>query len=514
MANFYRLEPVKQREQGFQRLLKYIREVVYPYHPAFRQACQRAGVDPTRIRTYEDFCRLPLTTKAEYRAAPLSYILQPIFPGKAPLYPTTPIAKRYLIKYLAQAAFNYPRVKTSMFRRDSLREKIQQRAVREWFPIHTHASSGSTGEPTPAVYTYRDLNYVLPELASSHMLLPDKPDPTLPKSAYDHRRMNIFPGAPHLAFFQSVFIKTTLGLNLFDTFGGKVIPTDRQIEIFANGGFNSIGAIPSYLVYWLRRAVELKEAGKIKPFGHSFIAAVLGGEPVPPAVRKHIHELAAKLGAHPHFRVLETFGSTELKWAGFECDEGSGLHLNPRFYFWELLHPETREPVAHGEPGVLVFSHVDWRGTVFVRYWTGDLIQGGSQPERCPKCGYTFFRIRGPIARADKDFSKVKGVQVALQTLVTSVREIRGVRNCQIILDKEDPTDPLGRDTVVIRVLPEKDTSQDELARAVRESVRSVNELTPDRIVFESDAEAFEAELFARTGIKAEYLVDKRPPLA
>lgn len=507
MGNFYRLEPARQRELSFRRLLKYLQEVVYPYHPAFRESCRKAGVDPTRIRTYEEFCELPLMTKGEYRAAPLSYILQPIFPGKKPLFPTTPIDKKYLLKYAAQAMLNKPRVKTALFRKDSLKERIRQRAMREWFPIHTHASSGSTGDPTPAVYTHRDLTHILPELSAAHLVQPDSPSAGVPTIEYDHRRMNIFPGAPHLAFFQSIFIKTTVGINLFDTFGGKVIPTDRQIEIFANGGFNTVGAIPSYLVYWLRRAIELVEAGRIKPFGTSFMAAVLGGESVSPHLKKHLHDLASRLGAHPSFRVLETFGSTEMKWAGFECDEGSGLHLNPKFYFWELLHPQTRKPVGPGEPGVLVFSHVDWRGTTFTRYWTGDLVQGGYREGTCPKCGYSFFRVVGPIARADKDFSKVKGVQVALQVLVGAVRDTPGVRNCQVILDKEDE---FGRDLVIVRVLPELGADTAKIERMVCENIRAATELTPDKIVFETNPEAFEAELFARTGIKAEFLVERR----
>jgi phenylacetate-CoA ligase len=510
VKNFYRMEPRAQREQVFRNLLKYIREVVYPYHPAFRKMCQEFDVDPRRFRTYEDFQQLPVVTKSDYRAAPLSYVLQPTFPGKTPLYPTSPINRKYLVKYLAQAALNYPRVKTGLFRRETLREKVEQRAIREWFPIHTHVSSGSTGEPTPVLYTHRDLTEILPELAASQMAQVLRTD--VPAFRYDNRRMNIFPGAPHLAFFQSVFIKTTLGLNMFDTFGGKVIPTDRQIEIFANGGFHSLAAVPSYLVHWLRRAVELREAGKVKPFGENFVMAVLGGEPVSEPMRKYIHELAARMGAHPQFRILETLGSTELRWAGSECFEGSGIHLNPKYYFCEVLDPVTRKPVADGEPGVLTFSHVGWRGTVFTRYWSGDLVQGGGTWDRCPSCGYTFFRVRGPIARADKDFTKIKGVQVALQQLVGAVRDSAGVRNCQVILEKDARDGAFGRDLVTVRVLPEPGADRDAVAAAVRESVRTATELSPDRIVFEADAPAFEAELFSRTGIKADFLVDRRDP--
>ncbi|MEQ1878696.1 MAG: hypothetical protein ABL958_18785, partial [Bdellovibrionia bacterium] len=84
-------------------------------------------------------------------------------------------------------------------------------------------------------------------------------------------------------------------MNLFDTFGGKVIPTDRQIEIFSKGKFNTIGSIPSYLIYWLRRAVELAEAGKVEPFGNNFLGVVLGAEPISPSMRAMIHDLANKL---------------------------------------------------------------------------------------------------------------------------------------------------------------------------------------------------------------------------
>ncbi|MEQ1878695.1 MAG: hypothetical protein ABL958_18780 [Bdellovibrionia bacterium] len=200
MSNFYRKDAGTQRKESFGRLIKYVQEIVYPYHPAFRRACKAAGVDPLKMRTYEDFQNLPLMQKTEYRAEPLAYILQPKFPGKTPLYETTPINKKFLLKYAAQAITNWPKVQSGTFRKQSLREKIGQRAAREWFPIHTHASSGSTGEPTPSVYTHWDLNQILPELAAQSLVRPDILDPDEPYAGYDQRRMSLFPGAPHLAF--------------------------------------------------------------------------------------------------------------------------------------------------------------------------------------------------------------------------------------------------------------------------------------------------------------------------
>ena len=201
---------------------------------------------------------------------------------------------------------------------------------------------------------------------------------------------------------------------------------------------------------------------------------------------------------------------TELKWVCTECSEGSGLHLNPKYYYWELLHPETREPVAPGEPGVLVFSHIGWRGTVLVRFWTGDLIKGGARWDRCSHCGYMFPRIFPPICRADKDFTKIRGTRVDLSVLVTTVRDTPGVRQCQILLDHEDAADEFSRDVVTIHVAPEAGASRQDLEERLIEHVKAVTELTPNRIVFEEDEAALEHRLFAKNGIKAEYLVDRR----
>ncbi|MBI2900582.1 MAG: AMP-binding protein [Planctomycetes bacterium] len=498
MGNFYRRTPGAQQAETFRRLRAYLRDVVEPYHPAFR----KAGIDAGSIRTPDDFARIPVTTKAEFRADPTAYILQPVFPGRTPLHETTPISRKLLARYAWNAATSARLI--DLFRKQSLRERASYRACREWLPIHFHVSSGSTGEPTPVAYTAWDLERIIPELAASTVV---RTDPPQVYDRWDHRLMNLFPGAPHLAFFQSVFTKLAISGSSFETFGGKVIPTDRQIEIFSRGRFNSIGAVPSYAAHWMRRAVDLVEAGKIRPFGEAFEGMILGAEALSDPMRRHLHELAKRLGAHPRFTILQTYGSTETKWAGTECCEESGIHLNPRYYFWELLHPETKEPVAPGEPGVLVFTHVGWRGTVFVRYWTGDLVKGGMLHERCPRCGCTFVTIRGPIARADKDFTKIRGTLVPLQELVTAIRDTAGVRNCQVVLDRPQE---FGRDRMVVRLLPERGADGAAVAEAVRSRVRSVNEVTPDEVRIETDEAAFESQLFARTGIKAEYVVDRR----
>jgi phenylacetate-CoA ligase len=92
--------------------------------------------------------------------------------------------------------------------------------------------------------------------------------------------------------------------------------------------------------------------------------------------------------------------------------------LEPQILLLGTPPSGPRQPVKPGEPGVLVFTHIGWRGTVLVRYWTGDLIHGGMIRDRCPHCGWTFPRIFPPICRAEADFSKIKGARVELPLLI------------------------------------------------------------------------------------------------
>jgi phenylacetate-CoA ligase len=224
-----------------------------------------------------------------------------------------------------------------------------------------------------------------------------------------------------------------------------------------------------------------------------------------------MQELAKDLGAHPRLRILESYGSTELKWAFIECRRGSGMHLNPKYYFWELLDPTSKEPVSEGKPGVLTFSHVGWHGTVLTRFYTGDLVKGGMHWERCPHCGYTFATIKGPICRADKDFTKIKGTLVDLSELRDTVRDTPGVRNFQIHIETDGEAGGYALDVMTVHVLALPGHRADQIEALIRRRVKEATEVTPNRICFESDVEAFENRLFARTGIKAEHVVEKRP---
>ncbi|MCR4315252.1 MAG: AMP-binding protein [Planctomycetes bacterium] len=513
--NFYRLPKSEQRARSFRSMISYLKEYIEPYHPFHRKNWKELGIDVGRIESYEEFAeKVPVISKAEYRQDGRAFILQPKFPGRESQVPydTEKIRTKHLLGLMKRALFNSnPRDYVGLYRKLSFKDKIARRATYEFFPTHFHASTGTTGDPTPAVYTRKELFEVIPELAQQVFMAPDVLAPDSPHLTFDSRIMNGFPGVPHLAFFQAVITKFFGGVSCFDTGGGKVMTTERQIDLFARQGFNFIAIIPSYFVYWLRTAVELRESGKVGEFSN-WKRAALGGEPASRELKDHFKEQAKKLGAHPQFEVIESLGMTEMKWSFLECKEGSGIHLNPKFFFWELLDKDTKKPVKEGEEGVLTFTHIGFRGTTFVRYWTGDLIRGGWTMDTCPHCGGTYPRIFSPICRAEKDFTKLKGTRVPLLDLIAAVRDTDGVHSFQIILEtkEEDHTAGFGRDVLVLRLAAKEGVDKNDLWHRISHNMHATTEVTPDEVRWEDDPRKIENDLFAKTGIKAEYIIERR----
>lgn len=510
MSSFYDLDPGVQQKRAFVRLRRYLRNYVAPYHPFLRKHYRDAGVSPASVRTMDDFRRLPIIEKEHLQSDPHGFVIRPRMPGAAADagLTTEPLRRSTLLRYAAQSVLNWPRDHTTLVRSGPLRDRIRRRALLEWLPIHHHVSGGSTGDPVPVSFTSWDLQHVVKEMASL-AILHKNPKPGYLPFDFAERKLVLFPGAPHVAFYGAVLAKILAGSPSFETFGGAVIPTDRQLSMFVSGGFSTVVAIPSYLVHWLRRAVSLRAEGALDPL-KTLQRVILGAEPVSEALREQLRTLAAAAGAAPGLRIIQTAGMTEMKWTFFECAERAGVHLNPKFFYWELLHPETRQPVPPGEPGVLVFTHIGWRGTVLIRYWTGDLVKGGMRWERCEHCGYTFPRIFPPICRATKDFTKLKGARVELPMLAETVRATPGVRQFQISLESEDPDVEFSRDVLVVHVVAEAGAVDDEVARAIRERLKAATEVTPDRIVFEADGDVLERRLFGNRAMKAEYVVERR----
>jgi len=493
----YEWTPDEQQDYARNKFFKYIKDYVNPYHPYYRKLFKENKIDPDKLSTLDDLRRIPITTKEDTLADQKSFIMQP--KTEATEYDVEEIGTGKKLDYA------YQTLKTR-FIRDvygkprSFEERVRQTAASEWNPIHFHMSGGTTGVPSMATYTNHDIKNVMPWIAG--MLYLFGWEPTM-------RGLNMFPALPHLAFFQVVFAEFVCdhGSAIFHTCGGKAIPTEKQVVIAGMMPFDMYIAIPSYMTYWLKTAAEMIEGGMV-PKPEPVKYAVLAAEPLSDEYRSKLKEQFERIGS-PDVKIIEGYGSTELRAAFFECDEKSQMHLNPEFYFWEVLDPETREPVKWGEPGVLCFSHIGWRGTVLLRYWMGDLIQGGVTWEKCSHCGLTLPILRPPIGRATRDFTKIKGARVPLMNFQNAIRRVEGVESFQVIVTKEDEADITSRDQVIVYASLNEGADAEVVKSNITKQVKIDTEISPDKIEIEQP-EKIEQRLFERTGLKAEWVVDKR----
>ncbi len=193
------------------------------------------------------------------------------------------------------------------------------------------------------------------------------------------------PYAPHLAFWQTHYGGEAFGVFVTSTGGGKVLGTEGQLRFIRKIQPDVLIGMPTFVYHVLHQAVEENVRCE------SLRRIVLGGEKVPAGMRRKLVPSRSELGAR-EVDVVATYGFTESKMAFAECprsiDEPScGYHLYPDLGMFEVIDPATGEVLPPESPGELVFTPLDARGTVVLRYRTGDVLDGGMTYAPCPNCG-------------------------------------------------------------------------------------------------------------------------------
>jgi phenylacetate-coenzyme A ligase PaaK-like adenylate-forming protein len=82
--------------------------------------------------------------------------------------------------------------------------------------------------------------------------------------------------------------------------------------------------------------------------------------------------------------VFEHYGATEMGLGGgVDCQAHSGYHLREADLYFEVVDPQTGEPVPDGQFGEIVFTTLTRRGMPLIRYRTGDLSRMFTEPCSC-----------------------------------------------------------------------------------------------------------------------------------
>ncbi len=465
-------------------LREFLSRKVVPHSAYYRALFDNQKLNPARFRQLEDLSHIPFVSKADF----LPDSANPQRAREFVLIPDRARLKRDPALILRTVATGPRRV----------REAVE----REFRPVFLTSTTGRSSEPIPFVYTRHDLD----NLASAGRRLV-----AVLGADRDFRIINMFPYAPHLAFWQTYYACLEFGVFNVSSGGGKVMGTDGNIRLMERVKPTAVIGMPTFLYHLMSQALE---EGRQFP---ELKSLVLGGEKVPDGMRRKLVDLAVKLGAHDPY-VVATYGFTEAKMAWGECPSPAGhgpggYHLYPDLGIVEIVDPASGRPLPDGEPGEIVFTPLDARGTVPLRYRTGDIIDGGLVYEPCPYCGRKMPRLVGTISRQSEvrelKLDKIKGTLVDFNTLEHVLDDMPEIGAWQLELRKVND-DPLDLDEVILHVEFRGRRVPRDLADRIRSSMASRTELSPNRIEFHSGAEMRRRQGVG-TELKEVRLLDCRP---
>lgn len=455
-----------------------------PFSNHYRSLFADSGIDPADIRSLDDLAKLPTTSKSDLLGSR----------GEAPptrdfVLAPDPAALKRRPSTIARALLHG-------------RGRVKAELEREYRPIFMTSTTGRSTDPVPFLYTRHDLDNLT--ITGRRLMEICRSDPAF-------RHLNLFPFAPHLAFWQAHY--AGIGFNTFTlgTGGGKAMGTAGNVRLLGKIDPEALIGMPTFIYHVLQGAAEDGlHCTNIKRI-------VLGGEKAPAGIRRKLRSLCAELGS-PEVDVIATYGFTESKTAWPECpvppgEENPGYHLYPDLGIIEVIDPDSGRPVAEGEPGEIVYTPLDSRGSVVLRYRTGDLISGGITHERCPHCRRRLPRLLGRISRVSDvrrlKIDKIKGTLVNFNELEHALDDMDEIGSWQIEIRKRND-DPLECDQLIVHLNVARRVGREQVADDVRRRIRAAAEISPNDIQFH-DAETLRALHGVGRELKEEKIVDHRP---
>ncbi|OGX12103.1 MAG: hypothetical protein A2351_08505 [Omnitrophica bacterium RIFOXYB12_FULL_50_7] len=477
-----KLEEIRDRT-----LSAFINRKLYPFSPYYRKLFDQHHIDPRKIKTAKDLQNIPFTSKEDLinvlTSNPLDFVLQP---DEASIRRSASAAELFGL------AWN-----KTFYGAERVREDLEN----EYKPIFLTVTTGTTRTPVSFLYTAADLQRLQLYGRRLGTILG-----CLPKD----RALNLFPYAPHLAFWQTAFTGFASDIFIFSTGGGKVFGTELSVQTLMKIKPNILIGTADFVYHVLNTAKE-------KGCDLGFVKTIaLGASRVPRGFKLKLTELMKSMGA-TEIRVLGTYGFTEARGAWTECPspEGSssGYHLYPDQDILEVIDPVSGRVVGEGEDGEIVYTSISGRGSCVLRYRTGDLVKGGITYASCPHCKRTLPRLSSDISRAfnvkNLQLSKIKGTLVNLNHLEYLLDDERMIDQWQIEIAKRHD-DPYEVDELNVYLKACGHVDEAVFVKKLNEKIAASCEMNFNRIEFVT-AEEIRRRLELDSSVKAKKIVDRRP---
>lgn len=365
-------------------------------------------------------------------------------------------------------------------------------ALRDTFPyglfavdlkdvVELHASSGTTGKPIVVGYNHHDMNIWSDCIARLAIMA------------------GVHPGdRAQMAFGYGMF---TGGFGLhygLQKLGCMMIPagagnTERHLQMISDYGTTVIVATPSY-------ALHMCEVGEKQGFDWkhcSLRVGLFGGEPCPPKIKEEIER-------RMHITCTDNYGLAEVMGPGVagECLSSRDMqHIAEDHFLWEVVDPETGEPVPEGREGELVLTPLDKQAIPVLRYRTHDLTYVTTEP--CA-CGRTHARMKKVRKRSD-DMLIIRATNVFPSQVEDILSGIAGVTPFYRI--EVDNDSGLDRMKVFVELEPSAFSDSFEEMNAFR---KHIAQKLKETMLVSSEVVLVEPGGIERTTGKTKHVIDRR----
>jgi len=277
-----------------------------------------------------------------------------------------------------------------------------------------------------------------------------------------------------------------LGCTIVPVSGGG---TERQVVLLRDFGANVLCATPSYAL----NIAEVALAAGVDLRQSSLRVGVFGAEPWSDAMRRDLQE---RLG----IKAIDIYGLSEILGPGVACEchvAQAGLHGWEDHFLFEIIDPETLQPLPIGETGELVITTLTKEALPMVRYRTRDITRLSNEP--C-QCGRTHVRIMRVTGR-DDDMVIIRGVNVYPSQVEAVLVGFPGLApHYQIVLTCDGALDAM---TVEVELAPDFAGDRAHKADEVTRHIKSLIGVTC-KVVIKAEDEV------PRSQGKAVRVIDRR----
>jgi phenylacetate-CoA ligase len=217
------------RELQGRQLHRFLRDCVLPFSAHYRHVFAEHDLTANDIRSVDDLRKIPFSSKED-------------------LLPTPEQPKRSL----AFALIPDPKVlskRPSVIARALLggRARVKDELDREWRPTFMTGTTGRSTESVSFLYSQHDVN----NLAVGGGRIAE-----IARVTREERMLNMFPFAPHLAFWCMHYAAMNRNTFALSTGGGKCMGTEGNIKAIVKLKPHVLVAMPTFIYHVLQQAIE------------------------------------------------------------------------------------------------------------------------------------------------------------------------------------------------------------------------------------------------------------------